>query len=62
MQSRKALELRSQARRLDDAAAAATDEVLRAQLIAMSQDLLAWAVEIEQFWLEAVAGTASRTA
>jgi hypothetical protein len=55
MQSRKALELRSQARRLDDEAAAATDEVVRAQLVTLSQDLLAWAAEIEQFWLDAVA-------
>jgi hypothetical protein len=62
MQSRKALELRSQARRLDDEAAAATDEVLRAQLVAMSRDLLTWAAEIEQFWLEAVAATAPQTA
>ena len=62
MQSRKALELRSQARRLDDEAAAATDELVRAQLIATSQDLLAWAAEIEQFWLEAVAGSAPQTA
>jgi hypothetical protein len=55
MQSRKALELRSQARRLDDQAAAATDEVVRAQLVTLSQDLLAWAAEIDQFWLDAVA-------
>ena len=55
MQSRKALELRSQARRLDDEAAAATDEVVRAQLVTLSQDLLAWAAEIDQFWLDAVA-------
>jgi hypothetical protein len=55
MQSRKALELRSQARRLDDEAAAATDEVVRAQLVTLSQDLLAWAAEIDQFWFDAVA-------
>jgi hypothetical protein len=55
LQCRKALELRSQARRLDDEAAAATDEVVRAQLATLSQDLLAWAAEVEQCWLEAVA-------
>jgi hypothetical protein len=62
MQSRKALELRSQARRLDDEAAAATDEVVRAHLVTLSQDLLVWAAEIDRFWLDAVVGTAPQTA